>query len=568
MASRRGTRWLGWAIACLWFGAAGMVDAATITIINLDPPGQGLNDPTPAAPVGGNPGVTVGAQRLAVFQQAASIWGGILTSSVGIMVEASFTPLSCNATSGVLGGAGPNFIYWDFTNAPFPATSYSEAQANRLATFDLNPGGADIGSVFNSEIGKPGCLEASSWYYGLDHLEGMNQIDLLAVVLHEMGHGLGFYTLIDDNTGEALYGIPDIYSRFILDQKTGLHWNEETNAERAASDTATYRVVWDGSFVRNHATSLLGARPLLQVNAPPGVAGEKYVGVATFGAALTSTGLSGDAVLADDGVAPTSNACEALVNAGQVAGKIALIDRGQCTFILKVKNCQNAGAIGVIVVNDLDGTDPVGMSGIDPTITIPSVRVTKADGDALRAVLASGVNVTMRTDPTRYAGADATGNVMLFAPNPNAPGSSISHWDVSCGPNLLMEPNINSDLTSDIDLTRWAFYDMGWFPGATDVSGRPAAPSSVLLAANAPNPFRASTVVRFELTEEGLTDLAVYDVSGRLVKHLVHRPLPAGAHETVWDGTDESGRRVEGGVYFSRLVVADAVRSRRMLVVR
>ena len=52
--------------------------AATIVIQNTNGAGVGFNDPTPAAPVGGNPGTTVGAQRLYVFQYAANIWGGIL----------------------------------------------------------------------------------------------------------------------------------------------------------------------------------------------------------------------------------------------------------------------------------------------------------------------------------------------------------------------------------------------------------------------------------------------------------------------------------------------------------
>ena len=67
--------------------------AATIQIINIDGPGVGFNDPTPAAPVGGNPGTTVGQQRLNVFLQAASIWGSILSSPVTIQVRSTFTPL-------------------------------------------------------------------------------------------------------------------------------------------------------------------------------------------------------------------------------------------------------------------------------------------------------------------------------------------------------------------------------------------------------------------------------------------------------------------------------------------
>src|SRR5436309_11788584 len=81
--------------------------ASTITIINADGAGEGFNDPTPATPVGGNLGTTVGAQRLNVFQHAANIWAGYLPSNVEIKVRATFDPLTpCDSVSGVLGRAG------------------------------------------------------------------------------------------------------------------------------------------------------------------------------------------------------------------------------------------------------------------------------------------------------------------------------------------------------------------------------------------------------------------------------------------------------------------------------
>jgi hypothetical protein len=58
--------------------------AATITIVNGDPAGVGFNDTTVVAPVGGNTGTTLGAQRLIAFQAAADKWGATLTSTVTI----------------------------------------------------------------------------------------------------------------------------------------------------------------------------------------------------------------------------------------------------------------------------------------------------------------------------------------------------------------------------------------------------------------------------------------------------------------------------------------------------
>ena len=78
--------------------------------MNNNAPGVGFNDPTPRAPVGGNPGTTLGAQRLFIFQHAASIWGSLLPSNVTIVVRATFAAQTCTATQAVLGSAGTTTI--------------------------------------------------------------------------------------------------------------------------------------------------------------------------------------------------------------------------------------------------------------------------------------------------------------------------------------------------------------------------------------------------------------------------------------------------------------------------
>ena len=73
--------------------------AVTFNVNYQDSPSEGFNDPTPVAPVGGNPGTTLGEQRLNVFQAAADIWGAALESDVTIQVYAKFDALSCDASS-------------------------------------------------------------------------------------------------------------------------------------------------------------------------------------------------------------------------------------------------------------------------------------------------------------------------------------------------------------------------------------------------------------------------------------------------------------------------------------
>lgn len=121
-------------------------------------------------------------------------------------------------------------------------------------------------------------------------------------------------------------------------------------------------------------------------------------GTAGWGAPTTVEGVTGDLALVNDGTDPTTNACEAIQ--GSLAGKVALIDRGICTFVDKVKNAQNAGAIAAIVANNVSDVI-ITMGGADSSINISAVFIGLTDGNSLKAALTAGpVNVTVRkTDP-------------------------------------------------------------------------------------------------------------------------------------------------------------------------
>src|SRR5262245_12252609 len=196
---------------------------ATVTIINNNAAGVGFNDPTPRAPVGGNPGMTLGDQRLFIFQTAADIWGSILTSPVPILVRAQFAAQTCTATSATLGSTGVLSCHRDFAGAPFPGTWYPQSLGNRLFGADLNAASPDMNTTLNLSIDS-GCFGPGLvWYYGSDGLEGVN-IEMLPVALHEIGHGLGCTTTTSGTTGNYASGFPHIYDRFLMDNTLGLHW--------------------------------------------------------------------------------------------------------------------------------------------------------------------------------------------------------------------------------------------------------------------------------------------------------------------------------------------------------
>jgi hypothetical protein len=288
------------------------------------------------------------------------------------------------------------------------------------------------------------------------------------VLLHEFAHGLGFANFANETAGTLLAGFPDIYTVYSLDNQTHKHWSEMTDAERQASAVNTNHVVWDGIHTTAAVPSTLqlgnpAVNRILPLNLDP-----IRVGPAAFGPPLTAPGVLAFLVQAldpADAAGPsTFDACSPLTNAAAVNGKIALVDRGTCGFTVKVKNAQNAGAKAVIVADNVPGSPPPGLGGADPTITIPSVRISQADGNALKAALASGpVFLQVGIDKTQFAGADRLARAKLFAPNPVISGSSISHFDTDATPNLLMEPAINADLTHGVDLTLTQLTDIGWF---------------------------------------------------------------------------------------------------------
>jgi hypothetical protein len=241
--------------------------AATITIQNNDGAGEGFNDATPVPwnPLvgeGGNFATTLGAARLNVFNQAAAIWGAFLDSNVPITVRAQFDPQTCTATSATLGSASAIYVVRNFTGAQFTNTWYHAALTNKIVRTDTDPATPDITATFNSNLnGSLSCLGGTRFYFGFDNASPGDNINLLVVVLHEMGHGLGFQNFVDESTGvNTVLGFTDVFSQFTFDRTTGKYWSQMTDAERLASAINTGNVFWDGANVKIASGFLTGGR--------------------------------------------------------------------------------------------------------------------------------------------------------------------------------------------------------------------------------------------------------------------------------------------------------------------
>ncbi len=149
-----------------------------------------------------------------VFEQAATTWANYLKSDVPIRIYVKWRPLA----TGILGSAGAYSSVRNFVGANKLNTWYPIALAEKMAHTNLNGTDSDIVATFNSDF--------PDWFIGTNGVPTSNQIDLYSVVLHEMGHGLGFIGQIQADVtsnstslATATYGYPGIFDQFIFDSK-------------------------------------------------------------------------------------------------------------------------------------------------------------------------------------------------------------------------------------------------------------------------------------------------------------------------------------------------------------
>lgn len=234
------------------------------------------------------------------------------------------------------------------------------------------------------------------------------------VVAHEWGHA---YTQF---TSDLIYQ----WQPGALNESYSDIWGETVDMLNGAQTDAPAPVRTVNSC-STHTSPL----PVLIVNSPASIAGDYPAAGASFGPPLTAVGVTGNVVAGLDPGPLTTDACSPLTNAAAVAGNIALVDRGTCGFAVKVKNAQNAGAIGVIVANNVPGA-PAPMGGVDPTITIPSVLIAQTTANDIKAELASGVNATMRIGSS---GTPENSYRWLVAEDSSAFGGAIRDmWTPTC----------------------------------------------------------------------------------------------------------------------------------------
>ena len=267
---------------------------------------------------------------------------------------------------------------------------------NAFGRDSFNATGGVMDSIFNR---GNACPNASWNGKFISFCPGLTSDDVTA---HEWSHAYTEYTqnlVYAWQPGALNEGYSDIFG------ETVDRLNNRDNVGNSATDPARNADV---------CSTLAPVARRLKINSPAAAVDSYNVGWAFFGPDLTTTpAVTADIVPAFDAAdaagQTTTDGCSAFTNAAQIAGKIAFIDRGSCSYKSKVLNAQNAGAVGVVVTNTAADADSLVVMPDDSSITapinIPSVLTRYGTGSQIRSQLANSVvNATL----TRTNNSDAS----------------------------------------------------------------------------------------------------------------------------------------------------------------
>jgi len=605
--------------------------SATIVIQNNDSAGEGFNDPTPWTPRGGNSATTLGQARLNAFQYAANLWAPCLNSNVTIIISAQMDPLFCDATSAVLGSAGAATIHRDFTHRPLPSTWYPQALANALAGTDLSPSNPDINATFNSNLdGSSGCMGGAKLYSGYDQAPPSGDIDFITVVMHEIGHGLGFQTYVDLSTGAKLMGYNDTFMLHLNQASANpADYPYMSNTGRINASKSDPNLRWTGSNVT-------GRHPDIPVTA--GLNGG-YVRM--YGPNPQEPGSSvshwSKAVTPNEVMEPSYTG----PNHDPGLAFYLMADIGWPMSA----SCVCASDPTTLAVSD---TSTVSRTGTEWRLRIALTNSGPASAYGVHATMTENVSGISITDAgCNYgnigSGAEDWGEPDSYLINTSAwPGGTFTvsvavEWEDDCGhpysatfPVTLDPPDAVPVAFQQISATpldhgimvQWAFFadeDFAGFnvyrrrfedsgeirlnqnglvdksqrtymdtnaeagaayfysvssvmPDGSELRSPPAAATmgefSTLLLQNRPNPFNPCTQIEYRLGKDTHAVLNIYDVRGRLIRTLIDRPQKTGVYHVIWDGKDSRGGMVSTGVYFYRLSTGTFTQTRRMVLLK
>lgn len=478
----------GWVLLALLAMFSHAVAGPVLQAVYPEPAaGEGFFDETPAEPVPGNPGRTLGEQRRFVLEHVLDILSSYIDSDVTIRIRATFTDLGCDpeADTLVLARGGALYRAMNFANTRWRNTYFPGSLASHIAGHRLDPGTIEGRVMFNKfvEAGDE-CpdLDGHFWY-GIGEPSSVDSVvyDFLSVALHEVVHALGFTSMTDPHTREFTGNPPrrDIHSLFVYSPDFTASWPWMLPAERVASADMPGGLTWSGGQGNRWATETL--RPPAEVKATWGGGRVRKIPARMHGLRplLPLEGMEGQAVLADnaidetgidgvvDGPRYSDDACQPLDNSDEVKGRILLVRRGGCYFRTKWHNAQAAGAIAVLAVDHHSADHPEAIQrdhGIATAsgVSIPLWTVARDKGKDLLENpprrMQLGYDLSAPLMGTRH------GQLMLSTEQEN-PGSNASHVSADLVPRSWMASSIgggSGNHHGHVGAVPGLLFDLGW----------------------------------------------------------------------------------------------------------
>ncbi len=457
--------------------APALANGPVLEAIYVDPPGFGFNDNTPVAPVPGNPHNTRGAQRRAVMAAALDIWATQIDSRVPVRVLAQFEDLGCGEGS-FLGFGSSLSILANFSGAPEPGVNYPAALAAHLAGRRLT-GPAELRVRFNARVDTEVCFASipDGFWYGLGKPQAHRTLSapFLALVLHEIGHGLGFDSFTDSETG-TFFGNPprpSAYSGHLFSASQQRSWRQMSAAERAASAVSEPDLVWTGARTIEAMTEHL--LPPGQILIEPAIAGLDRFPALVHGLRPfpPRSGLRARFAVADNGTdtpagsdRARTDGCQPLTNTSEASNRIVLVTRGGCTFNTKWRHVHDAGAVAVVVADNLE-PDAGALARnqqifIQEAVLIPYWSLSRADGEMLIGDPPQWL--TLAYDETQPPVGSNDGKLIMDAKSTLRVSVNVVHPSNEMLPSLLMSSSVGSSshLQGFLELAAAPLHDLGW----------------------------------------------------------------------------------------------------------
>ena len=148
-----------------------------------------------------------------------------------------------------------------------------------------------------------------------------------------------------------------------------------------------------------------------------------------------------------------------------------------------------------------------------------------------------------------------------------------SWWWMNHGENVmaLTYEDMNCEAAGNYDSTAYALIlGVCNYIGLdlSQIENEAAIPSGYSLHQNYPNPFNPTTTLQYDLPEDRLVNITIYDMLGRAVKILINQPQDAGYRSIIWDATNNYGKPVSAGIYLYQIQTGEYMQTRKMVLLK